>query len=100
MVHRKAAGDSSSSRRGGRTRRVDALLDNKYHNQPSDLVVDRQHRIYFTDSRHPVIPFGPAIFPFLDHCSVLRLERNDRRAWVATRLTYDTVSPRAVLLSP
>jgi gluconolactonase len=84
----------------GRTVAVDALLDGKYHNQPSDLVVDRQHRIYFTDPRHPVIPFGPAIFPFLDHCSVLRLERNDRRAWVASRMTYDTASPRAVLLSP
>jgi gluconolactonase len=31
---------------------------------------------------------------------VLRLERNDRRAWVATRITFDTVSPRAVLLAP
>jgi gluconolactonase len=84
----------------GRTVAVDALLDGKYHNQPSDLVVDRQHRIYFTDPRHPTIPFGPSIFPFLDHCSVLRLERNDRRAWVAARLTYDTASPCAVLLSP
>lgn len=84
----------------GRVVPVDALLDGKYHNQPSDLVVDRAHRIYFTDPRHAVIPFGPAIFPFLDHCSVLRLERNDRRAWVASRVTYDTVSPRAVLLAP
>lgn len=84
----------------GRTVAVDALLDGKYHNQPSDLAVDRRGRIYFTDPLHPMIPFGPQIFPFLDHCSVLRLERNDRRAWVATRLTYDTVSPRAVLLSP
>jgi len=83
----------------GRTVPVDALLDGKYHNQPSDLVVDRQNRIYFTDPRHLIIPFGPAIFPFLDHCSILRLERNDRRAFVATRLTYDTVNPRAVLLS-
>jgi gluconolactonase len=83
----------------GRTLPVDALLDGKYHNQPSDLVVDRGNRIYFTDPRHPVIPFGPSIFPFLDHRSVLRLERNDRRAWVATRMTYDTISPRAVLLS-
>jgi gluconolactonase len=79
---------------------VDALLDGAYHNQPSDLVVDRAHRIYFADPRHAIIPFGPAIFPFLDHCSVLRLERNDRRAWVASRVTYDTVSPRAVLLAP
>ena len=84
----------------GRTVPVDALLDGKYHNQPSDLVVDRQARIYFTDPLHPVIPFGPSIFPFLDHCSVLRLERNDRRAWVATRMTHDTINPRAVLLSP
>jgi len=84
----------------GRVMPVDALLDGKYHNQPSDLVVDRAHRIYFTDPRHAVIPFGPAIFPFLDHCSVLRLERNDRRAWVASRVTYDTVSPRTVLLAP
>jgi len=84
----------------GRTVAVDALLDGKYHNQPSDLVVDVRSRIWFTDPRHPVIPFGPSIFPFLDHCSVLRLERNDRRAWTAARLTYDTVSPRAVLLSP
>src|SRR5262245_49138364 len=84
----------------GRVVAVDARLDGKYHNQPSDLVVDRAHRIWFTDPRHAVIPFGPAIFPFLDHCSVLRLERNDRRAWVATRVTYDTVSPRAVLLAP
>jgi gluconolactonase len=79
---------------------VDALLDGMYHNQPSDLVVDNQHRIYFADPRHAVIPFGPAIFPFLDHCSVLRLERNDRRAWVASRITHDTVSPRAVALAP
>jgi gluconolactonase len=84
----------------GRVMPVDALLDGAYHNQPSDLVVDRAQRLYFTDPRHAVIPFGPAIFPFLDHCSVLRLERNDRRAWVATRVTHDTVSPRAVLLAP
>jgi gluconolactonase len=84
----------------GRLVAVDALLDGKYHNQPCDLAVDRAHRIWFADPRHAVIPFGPAIFPFLDHASVLRLERNDRRAWVARRITNDTVSPRAVLLSP
>src|SRR5262250_1541745 len=83
----------------GRLVAVDALLDGKRHNQPSDLVVDRKHRIIFTDPHHPVIPFGPQIFPLLDHQSVLRLERNERRAWTAMRLTTDTVSPRAVLLS-
>jgi gluconolactonase len=83
----------------GRLVAVDALLDGKYHNQPSDLVVDRAHRIWFADPHHPVIPFGPQIFPLLEHQSVLRLERNERRAWTAQRLTDDTVCPRAVLLS-
>jgi hypothetical protein len=94
-------GELYGAQEGGRRLvAVDALLDGKYHNQPCDLAVDRAHRIWFADPRHPVIPFGPAIFPFLDHASVLRLERNDRRAWVAKRVTYDTASPRAVLLSP
>src|SRR3989442_15320300 len=55
----------------GRLVAVDALLDGKYHNQPCDLVVDKRHGIWFADPRHAVIPFGPAIFPFLDHASVL-----------------------------
>jgi gluconolactonase len=83
----------------GRLTAVDALLDGKYHNQPSDLVVDRRHRIWFTDPHHSAIPFGPQIFPLLDHQSVLRLERNERRAWTAARITYDMTCPRAVLLS-
>jgi gluconolactonase len=83
----------------GRLVPVDALLDGKYHNQPSDLAVDRQHRIWLTDPVHPVIPFGPQIFPLLPHQSVLRFARNERRAWIAARMTHDTACPRAVLLS-
>lgn len=78
---------------------VDALLDGKYHNHPCDLAVDKTGRIWFSDPHSPILPFGPQIFPPLDHASVLRLSRNDRKAWVATRVTYDTVAPRAVLLS-
>jgi gluconolactonase len=84
----------------GRVMAVDALLDGKYHNQPSDLVVDKTHRIWFTDPHHPAMPFGPAIFPFLEHASVLRFERNDHRAWIVKRVTIDTTEPRALLLSP
>src|SRR5262249_14209661 len=84
----------------GRLMAVDALVDGKYHNQPSDLAVDGRHRIWFADPHHPVIPCRPQIFPLLPHQSVLRLERNERRAWTATRITEDTASPRAVLLSP
>src|SRR5262249_41570422 len=83
----------------GRLVAVDALLDGRYHNQPGDLVVDTRHRIWFTDPHHPVIPFGPQIFPLLEHQSVLRFERNERRAWTAQRVTCDTIGPRAVLLS-
>src|SRR5215813_6150519 len=83
----------------GRLVAVDALLDGRYHNQPGDLVIDTRHRIWFTDPHHAVIPFGPQIFPMLEHQSVLRLERNERRAWTAQRVTCDTIGPRAVLLS-
>jgi len=83
----------------GRLFAVGALLGGKYHNHPSDLAVDRQGRIWFADPHSSVLAFGPQIFPALDHASVLRLERNERRAWVLSRVTYDTVAPRAVLLS-
>lgn len=79
---------------------VDALLDGKYHNHPSDLVVDSKKRIWFADPYSPILAFGPQIFPPLDHASVLRLERNDRNAWVCSRVTRDTIAPRSVLLSP
>lgn len=83
----------------GRLFAVDALLDGKYHNHPSDLIGDSRGRIWFADPHSPVLAFGPQIFPALDHASVLRLEKNDRRAWIMKRVTYDTTAPRAVLLS-
>ena len=75
----------------GRVVAVDALLDGKYHNQPCDLTVDTQRPHLVRRSAPCGDPVRPAIFPYLDHASVLRLERNDRRAWVARRITYDTV---------
>lgn len=84
----------------GRMFAVDALLDGKYHNHPSDLVVDSKKRIWFADPHSATLAYGPQIFPPLNHASVLRLERNDRNAWVCSRVTHDTVAPRSVLLSP
>lgn len=80
-------------------------LDGRLHNQPSDLVVDRAGRIWFSDPYHLIPTPGVQIFPPLDHASVLRLERDQRRAatrgtWSIRRMTYDTLAPRAVLLSP
>jgi gluconolactonase len=83
----------------GRLFKVDALLDGKYHNHPCDLSVDSKGRIWFSDPYSSTLAFGPQIFPKLDHASVLRLERDERRAWKATRVTYDTAAPRAVLIS-
>lgn len=74
-------------------------LDGHYHNQPTDLTVDGKGRVWFADPYNPTPPYGPPVFPFLDHASVLRLERDERRAWKLTRFTYDTKNPRAVLLS-
>lgn len=75
-------------------------LDGRPHNHPNDLVVDRRGRIWFTDPHSGTPAFGPKIFPPLDHASVLRLERDDRRSWALRRVTHDTAAPRAVLLAP
>ena len=76
-----------------------ALLDGSFHNNPCDLTVDRAGRVWFCDPYHPIRIFGPALFPPLAHGSVLRLHRDDRRNWALRRITFDTISPRALLLS-
>jgi len=76
------------------------LIDGCHHNQPTDLVVDHRGGVWFTDPYNPVAPYGPPIFPFLDHESVLRLERDANGAWQIVRVTRDTQSPRALALAP
>ncbi len=76
------------------------LLDGQHHNQPTDLIVDSKGRVWFADPHNPMAPYGPPIYKFLDAGSILRLERDERRAWKLKRVTYDTKEPRAVLLSP
>jgi gluconolactonase len=83
----------------GRMLMVDARLDGKYHNYPSDLAVDKTGRIWFSDPHSKTLAFGPQFFPPLDHASVLRLENDERNAWMLRRVTFDTRAPRAVLLS-
>lgn len=85
----------------GSTSRMESLIDGRPHNQPDDLVVDRQGRIWFSDPHDPEAreggpdPFGP-----LEHTSVLRLEPSTGGSWKIRRMTYDTRSPRGVLVSP
>ena len=75
-------------------------LDGVYHNQPRDLVVDSQDRIWFCDPHGDLREaMNPQIHDKLDHASVLRLEAPTLDAPI-TRITFDTDSPTALLLSP
>jgi gluconolactonase len=75
-------------------------LAGQVHNYPCDLIVDHIGRVWFSDPYHLIPTVGAQIFPPLDHASVLRLERDNRRIWKIKRVTNDNVVPRAVLLSP
>jgi gluconolactonase len=83
----------------GSTAPTNDLVDGKHHNQPVDVVVDSKGRVWIADPWNLQLPYGPAIYPFLDHASVLRLERDERRAWKLKRMTTDTKGPRSILLS-
>ena len=83
----------------GSTAAVTELLDGRHHNQPTDVIVDRQGRAWFTDPYNGTPPYGPPVFPFLEHASVLRAEPGGPRAFKLTRVTHDTKGPRAILLS-
>src|SRR5687768_12777339 len=61
----------------GTTVQTTDQLDGGYHNQPTDVAVDGQGRVWIADAFNTTPPYGPHIFPFLDHASVLRLERGD-----------------------
>ena len=75
-------------------------LDGIYHNQPKDLLVDSQDRIWFCDPHGDLREaMNPQIHDKLDHASVLRLEAPTLDAPI-TRMTYDTDAPMALLLSP
>lgn len=72
------------------------------HNQPHLLTVDRSGNIWFSDCHHPQLASGPAVFPMLEHQSVLRLAQGPRPQshWHIERATFDTLRPRGVALSP
>jgi gluconolactonase len=82
----------------GSTAPTTDLLDGKHHNQPTDVIVDGQGRVWIADAYNAQLPYGPPTYPMLDHASVLRLERA-RDGWRLVRVTHDTSGPRAILLS-
>ncbi|MEQ1773720.1 MAG: SMP-30/gluconolactonase/LRE family protein [Burkholderiales bacterium] len=83
----------------GSTAPTAEMIDGWHHNQPTDLTVDSKGRVWFADSRSDTLPYGPAIFPFMEINAVMRLERDERRSWKVVRVTSDTKAPRAVVLS-
>lgn len=88
----------------GSSRPTQSRIRGRFHNFPTDLTVDSRGRIWFADPYNPVRATGPQIFPVLEHASVLRASREKAYGiflpWFLTRVTQDTVAPRAVLLSP
>lgn len=83
----------------GSTAPTQDLLGGRHHNQPTDVIVDSRGRVWIADAYNGTPPYGPPVYPFLDHASVLRLERERRRPWTLKRMTRDTRGPRSVLLS-
>ena len=92
---RAADGASCASRRTAPT--ISSLprrLDGHQHNNPNDLAVDKQGRIWFT------APFnGSAGDQELDHMSVLRLDPASNGGWELKRATFDVSRPNGVLIS-
>lgn len=85
--------------RDGSATPIHNLLEGRMCNQPCDLVVDRAGRIWYADAHNPIQTPGHQMYPYLEHASVLRLQRGERKAWQITRMTFDTTAPRALLLS-
>lgn len=78
---------------------VTEFLDGKRHNQPTDVIVDSQGRVWIADPYNMQPPYGPPTAPFLDHASVLRNDPVGPGLWRLHRMTHSTAGPRSVLLS-
>lgn len=67
----------------------------KPFNEPNDLAIDRQGRIWFTDPNYGGRPMQ------LDRESVYRVDPKAGGGWqAAVRVTLDTVRPNGILVSP
>lgn len=82
----------------GSTASAPDLLEGRHHNQPTDVIVDRKGRVWFTDPYNAQPPYGPPVYPMLDHASVLRLDPGTGGGKLS-RVTHDTCGPRALALS-
>lgn len=84
----------------GTTTALAHKLGGLYHNQPKDMAVDQQGRIWFTDPHGNLREAAnPQIKDKLDHASVLRMHAPPHQDAPISRMTYDTDAPNALLLS-
>jgi gluconolactonase len=83
----------------GSTAATNDLLDGHHHNQPVDVIVDSKGRVWIADPYNAQPPYGPPVYPFLDHASVLRMDRDGASGWKLSRVTHETHGPRAVLMA-
>ena len=81
----------SITEKDGTVRTLADRYQEKRFNSPNDLTLDRRGRIYFSDPRY--VGDEPRE---LDHESVYRVDPDG----TVTRLTYDTVKPNGLVLSP
>ena len=90
--------------RDGSTSPLAYKVDGKFHNQPKDLAIDRQGRIWFADPvwgppvqgglrNHELEPYS------IDYRAVLRMAAPNKDAPLH-RMTRDTTAPLDVALSP
>ncbi len=82
----------------GSTRQTAFQLAGAYHNMPAGIFVDAQGDIWVADAFARVQSFGPQIFPYLPHASILRMSRNSL-GWVMRRMSFDTRAPQSVAVS-
>jgi gluconolactonase len=85
--------------RDGSTAPMEHKLNGKYHNHPYALTIDTEGRVWFSDPVDAAPTRGPQLHGPLEHQSVLRLQKRSDGTWQIKRMTYDTTSPRAVLIS-
>jgi gluconolactonase len=80
----------------GRTTLPLDKLNGRFHNHPADVSVDSTGRVWFSDPFSPIPSTGAQVHGKLDFAAVLRLQRNARREWQMTRMTYDSEHPYGV----
>ena len=71
----------------------------EYHNEPKDLAVDSQGRIWFCDPYAPPPGTRAQFASRVPYQAVLRMEAPVNRDSAILRMTHDTSAPSAVLLS-